>query len=800
MYEQQTTDIDTRSSIFEGITARVTSLVNTIQNNVTAQASLKLQAEANADSSGATPGPVSDLIYIGPENRWAPLDAVFVPYSNRNNLQSILNSNKKVELEGADYNVALVLPNGSELYGIPGKTRVSSMTFAQDASNIVAKGVGGDVIIPANSGDHRACAMGATVNMGITSEGTLHDSLFFRTFESQIWMNNSVSGRHYNLRFFNPQSHGAGAFDGRSALQFNGRPDLSSYSIGVFAGNHLTPDSSVADSSYVEDLNFICGGMERGPENTSNGKPTYLFSDCGTVRIRSLTGYDPCAPYPLGLTRVKNAHIANFNLGTPNATKFTFNAVDNLFMLPSIDSDRMVDNGLPGIPSKLRIKAQWSGNGPNGISYNGSFPSQLTGADVTAAMAMVVQDQHTYRAWAPVVERAVPALLGSNWQDVAAASPDMTGELQTLLNNAGENGVARLNKIYYCSNTINLPLGCALIGSGSTTSGVVMKSQAVDMFQHNWSGGNVFRDLTFQGGKSFLASIHAAQQYTGGFFLYCVVRDQAEAAIDLRYTYGWDNNYFEGMHFVNCGVMFRSVGRISGVGGSVGGEDVEMAYSDKSIFMRCQFIGVDYLAQLRPKRPSGGFVYFECYIGNTKKGVYDLDAYAVEFQFINCTIKNCKATIGERILFSYQGSPDNGMDFIGTTIENPEAAYLWHPGSKYEGIKLIKGSFAGKAFRPIPDSDPRDSPTTTIENSDFDTVPTGISLSSIASGSAACSSFIVVNSRFAAAEDSALAGAISVLAYNSKGTPDRGDDVIVQQLNWLPGTPLPTSKLLRDRI
>lgn len=734
--------------------------------------------------------------YAGPENRYFPADAVDVPWSNRSNLQTLLNSGTKVALrDSRDYSDGLPgplsLPTGGQVYGIPGFTRLSKGINPQDGcSNYVIKGFQ-DASVNFN-GTTQVHSNGV-IGLGRTniySNGAKLDRPFFlRPFEAQVRLDNGTTGWFHNPRLFAPQWHGGGNVGlDMACLSFVGRDDGSSYGLTIAGANCLTPPGSCVQADKVDSVTMIACDVE-ADSNGSPDRPAIVMNNIGDFTLMGVGG-KTVRGVAMDINAKKVTLINPALDSNHSAPRMKYRNVEASAIYSGGKSGIVLDLsdvGASGTDANPRFFAQRVGQRKK-LQWNGVEVGTLNSSQVTAAVKLVVDELKSYVRWGRPNYRAPSTPLGGdNWKADRAGKASMRAELQSLLDAAASgNKVALISKNYYIDNTVYWPKGVAWVATGSkATCGITCINDSFPAIRFNFGGvigGGAMVDISIMGGSEAILANESNTYFVNSWFCNVDFRGQTNSNIALYQTLAWDNNYFEYCNFMDAAVCIRS----NGIGNN---EEPGVSYMDKQFFFRCQFLNAGRMIDLNARRPNNGLTWNECYFKGLTNGLF-LFRDTIEPHFVNSVVEECSIASGG-VLCDYKGV----VSWYGMLFKNNQATYIAQQGHFWEGLEVIKGSNNGTFFKNVTDNDPRDQSETTLVNCDMGDQPTGFG-----DGSATNVSVVISNTRCLAPEDSLWNSGIGAITHDTKTNTDANDDFHAVQARWLNWAPKPGTRILRDRV
>jgi hypothetical protein len=531
-----------------------------------------------------------------------PLDAYLLPVSQKQNLQSALDTYKVVRLEAGDYASgglpSITLNSGCKLYGFPSITTIPPVTVAPGSSNVVLTAISvaswGAVTFPASSAITRHCLLMRILDSGINISGaTLEDNLFLDLSNSQtVNIDTSAGGHLRNNRFVRTMVHG-----NSPCLNMHGDNERQSYG-NVFLW--FTAQTPVGDSLYIDNQKDVTLAVMDGEQwdiNHQGTKALITTGPMGVLRAIDMEGGTPPNGKRTGVYDIAADEFQLYTCAITSDTALSSNLVhrraNQRSLLENIIYPKStVDQASRAFRVQTSIGEESGANTfrVNGAKYTGALPS----AQQTTLRNMVVNPARDGVPWERPVFTAIPDPGGPNWKAGLASKKDSTAYLQSLIE---KNGVAMVPAgTYYISRPLELKNEQGLAGAGADKTLIVAKNPNMDMIvgnEHDRDGSIshwVVTDLTLQGGKN---GIHqdpngsgAAQLYNLNNFSHVTFRNMSAAGICFDKICGWDNGFIDNVNFVACGTGFQQITDPTWNGQDGPGE----AYMDKIVFYECQFV------------------------------------------------------------------------------------------------------------------------------------------------------------------------------------------------------------------
>jgi hypothetical protein len=420
---------------------------------------------------------------------------------------------------------------------------------------------------------------------------------------------------------------------------------------------------------------------------------------------------------------------------------------------------------------------------------------RLDGTELMSAPASndTVRDVLTeHRAGAPWMLPSFPAIpdaTGPGWEAARTGQPDERAAIQAMLDSS--EGVALLEpRTYYIGGALVMGQGDRVIGAGMGRTAIVALDPAIDLFHVEWgdpdgcgatTAGFTIAELTLQGGASGIDSAFPGTQINQAILSHVVFRDMSEAGIHISGAYGWDNNFFDHLSFVDCayGVLQEGLPRPADTCYSIG-EWSTMSYMDKTVFFRNQFVRCGEAVVLRPTRANNLDGFVESRFADGDGRAIELGSGNSGTMIASCLFENNDASpvvYGPSPLVNCRFVADRGMSMVG-------------PHADMEGCTFRRGtSSSASIFGNVVPSDVRNVVYVNLANCDSD-MPIGAVVDTVPIGG------LYLNNAMPAGEP--FSAFLTVLDYHSQGTPPASDDTRAIY-TILTGASSPGSQLLFRR-
>jgi hypothetical protein len=719
--------------------------------------------------------------YCGPEDRYFPVNAVTVPVSQKANLQALLDANKIIRLEPTNYNVAVTIRAGQQLYGYPGKTRLTNVTIGPGTTDSVVRGLLVDKLSfpTSNISTHDNCFSLIQGTLQAVNS-TVENNIFLSFFHSEVDINTSGGGFFKNNKFLRIQSHGGGTYTGKPALNFVGDAarnstgntfvfvnQLGSYSTPILCKNQYEVSLVAVD---VEDYDTTAG--TEAVVTSKNVKNLKIMNLQGGVN-QGMLDVDAEEFILLG-NAFYRAGDPPFILRSTNQRALWVSAQNNL-------TNNLTDEN----PNGTRISAETMDH--KHFEVNRASPTSLTGTRATDAIKILAASPNS-EPWGRPAERAIADPGGPNWNVDLAAKPDDAPILQALLD-ANPNGTIQLQaRTYYLNSSIKIRGVPTIVGAGTDKTLLIAKSNSINIFETNYTSASflmpfTFMDFTIQGGNVGFHFGTPNIQSSEFYMSHVTIRDMKTAGIYLNKTYAWDNGYLEYVDFYKNAVGIKVFGENS----AINQESVTNAYMDKVFFYRNQYVANQKALEFDPKRQSNMNVWFESSFRDNTVSAVDCSSWNATYFFISSVFSN---NAGNPSL-----NAGTSSYFVNSAFTIGPALSLFSQSTTCEGCDITRGSGSiGTVFKVIADGDPRDYLMSWLVNSNLNDAPLGALTTSPSRWS-----MLFINSLMAPV-DSQYSLPMSMFMYDTMGTPSLTDDFRYSPSYWLTGPVSPGSRFLRQPI
>ena len=474
------------------------------------------------------------------------------------------------------------------------------------------------------------------VNANFINIGSLVEENVFLYCNGTLHVNTASSGYMRNNRFIGGHAHGPS-----DMIYMMGDEKRLSYGNTFLWYNFLTP---IGRSTFIRnqlDISFI--GIDAEAWNINGEDPAWSpMLDLDKISVLRLIGANGgnggLYPTPYIRANADQIQILNMNIyrsthvGSPKKNqrspwnsdsndflnKIYFGPDNRLSWISNFCCDDVVAASSTGEHFEV-FKSESDLLNMNGIK-NINF---LAPPALKALHELFAPTERPGKPWEAASFEPLPDPAGSNWRALVTGAirrgSDDSSRIQKIIDSA-PSGIGFLPEgIYYIAKPLVVGKNKGLVGAGRDKTLIMALSDSLDMIvpgdsAHQNSGGRqkfILSDLTLQGGRSGIfhsgSNTGSYTQLNDVFLSHVQFREMAEAGILFVGIYGFDNNLFDYIAFVNCktGVRqsFPSVPK--------SGENTDNNYIDKTIFYSSQFIANKLAVDFSAHRPDNlnAFIY-----------------------------------------------------------------------------------------------------------------------------------------------------------------------------------------------
>ena len=562
--------------------------------------------------------------------------AYLLPYAQRAQLQTALNTYKSVRLEAGNYRVGGVasvnLTSNMKLYGHSSYNEMPPINITAGSTNVLVNSVKVWYGLNFLSGAAITNCTVSHVSGGYISatSALIEDCKFIDIIGGKLSINNSSSGYFRNNKFI---KHWITSDYPQLSLKGNNATPSSGNTWAWL--NLLTAHGDATDISNFGNLNII--GLDAEAWNYNNfgtGKALLYMRNMSDVKLASMAGLGYATnPTPVFDIQANNLLLLNKEISTNGGASTT---TAKTLTIDSNSSPYSVTGG------NYDVRGFFNNNI---LSYNGtSQTSLITGTAATEIASSILSTERV--KWSKYVFSTIANPTGLNWSTNRVGQSSSRAYIQGLIDT---NGIANLPEgIFYIDAPLLVNKDEGIIGAGTGKTVIVGLTDDFNLINVRGAGIGSFtiNYLTLQGGSK---GLHITSdgfdvwfQPNGINVKYVVFRNQATFGIEVAQMYGMDNCMFEQIHFFNIPTAFKQT-----PDPAFGGfETSHMTYIDKTVFYRCQVINCVIGFSLITRRADNLNAWIDCsFNGNTGTSIIAVNHNAPVI--INCDFKN---NLGTRIV------------------------------------------------------------------------------------------------------------------------------------------------------
>lgn len=504
--------------------------------------------------------------------------AYYVPISEKNNLQQLINIHGSVRLGKGDYSIpsTITLNEGNKLFGHPSNTQVSNLII--NGSNVSVydiqpMGVDGQILIsPLNIVSN--CTFKSVIYTSIFGTNIRFQNNSLIDFNGSIRFDCSASGFIRNNKIIKHQSQSTS-----DMLVMRGNTNTPSYNNVHLHTNFLTPHGDSSELETLESATFVGIDAEGWNLNGVGTRALMYARNMGKLNMANTGGGNEYSAILTPFCDVEAENITCF-VNYNNTPSSLIGANTNVFAINTggPNGGRFIRK--PGIVTGFSLYGNVEND--NLITFN----ENVITAPITNTTLSNYITSSVKTPWAMPTESEIPNSLGINWQTERIGKPDSTAYIQNLIST---NNIAELPEgIFYIASTIFIPVdsnhGITGQGTGKTIICGITDNFSLLTTIGGENSNFTLANLTLQGGN---IGLYMSQDYGETFitfqkFKYVVFRNQVNG-IQINETKGFDNNFFDNVSFINCteGVFQKP---------STTTNDIDFSsYIDKTMWYNCKF-------------------------------------------------------------------------------------------------------------------------------------------------------------------------------------------------------------------
>ncbi len=525
--------------------------------------------------------------------------AYLLPLAQKGTLQKALDTYGSVRLEKGDYSgVNVVMKSNQRLYGHPSSTSLANITIAAGSSNVILENFSPapnkelNIIFQAG-GAISNCIIKSMLYSNIKAKNASIDSCTLINIIGSISFDCSESGYFRNNKIIKHQAQGTS-----NMLVMKGNYATPSYGNVNLHSNYLTSTGVTTDLDNLQSSTFLgidCetyGGLTRELFYAKNIGKLNLAVVQGAIQYNTNYGY-------------ANIDAMNVNFLTQNGaanSNSILSSKSNLFSLNSTNKTIRSDGAEKGFALIRDVNS-------NDIFYSGVIQNKKITDQTTISKLTNSILGTKYSPWDKPKWETLPDPLGANWKTDRTGKPDQTSYIQGLIN---KNGVAELPEgVFYIGSTLNIPLDKAhgLIGQGTGKTVICGLTDDFPLISitDNIFGSFTLSNLTLQGGSSGLYATSKNMLWAYQTVKFIVFRNQNNG-IQLHEIFGFDNNFFDNVSFINCNKGVFQDALVPFNPNVLAG----WSYIDKTLFYNSQFINCDTGLSFNGKRANNMNAWVDC--------------------------------------------------------------------------------------------------------------------------------------------------------------------------------------------
>ena len=638
-------------------------------------------------------------------------------------LQKCLDEHGKIRLERGDYRIynvaALFVRNGQQIYALPG-TMLPEIKLQAGTEKVILSGVTTTKVDFVRSSSNAPIRFNLfiRVNANFVANGSAVEQNIFTYCYGTLHVNTEMSGYLRNNRFIGSHTHGPS-----DMIYMIGDKNRLSYGNVFLWYAFQTPIGRATHIVNQLDISLI--GIDGETWNIHGEDPTWApmldLDKTSSLRLLGANGGNfGLYPTPYLRANVDEIQILNMNVyqpahgWSPKAARSPWDTASNILLSQiffGVDNQRSwISNFccvdvVSGSPIGAHFEAFQAGN--NSLKLNGvNNINSIDAATVKDLQHLFAPAKRPGEPWEAASFESLPDPAGQNWKalvaDAIRRGTDDSSRIQAMIDSS-PSGIGLLPKgIYYIAKPLVVGKNKGLVGAGTDKTLILALSDLLDMIvpgdpSHQNPGGTqrfILSDLTLQGGRSGIfhssSNTGAWTQLNDVFLSYVQFREMADAGILFMNIFGWDNNFFDHIAFVNCKTGFKQ----SFPTVPKAGENADNNYVDKTIFYQSQFIGNRLAVDLSAHRADNlnAFIY-TLFLDNEEGAVY--------LQNTNTTLFAGSQFIGNGGSAVVNMSNSRYTSFVGSRfIDGLRSNVFFSSGVNVEGSAFLRSkNGAGKVFK-----------------------------------------------------------------------------------------------------
>ncbi len=695
-----------------------------------------------------------------------PAEAFLVTPADKAELQALLATHKVLRLAPGDYReggpASITLASDQAIVSLVPST-FPDVVVAAGTTHARLQGVQYTNIrfAPGAASRYNCFYRLKAVRIEVTA-ATVERNLFVALAESTLAVDTSADGLFADNRFIKLNSHGGGL-----PIDIKGDAGRRSGGNAFLLTDSQTPPGSAFAITGQRDIAFVGVNVEAYNWNDTETAPfVFKVENTGTFRGTHATGISRAGTHegPAFDLDAESVILHEFAAGT-DAPQLRLGAANkSLVSWHNGFGPANIDDQAAGA---LRLSMMEGIDSDVSVTLGWSEITEEPEANTSAALHEVLAPADRPGApWGLPVFAAIPDPTGPDWAVGLADKADESQAIQALVD---EQTIAQLEpRTYYIAAPIVLHAGQGLIGAGAGQTALVATSATLDMIKVVWgepdgcqatTGAFTLADITLQGGLNGIHSDVPGTQINQAVISHVTFRDMAHAGIFVDRAYGWDNNVLDYVNFVDSAYGFRQEGQAKPDDSCYGiGEWSTMAYVDKTVFYRNQFLRCGQGLVLHPTRANNLDGVVESSFRDSTEFAAEIGGGNNGFMFASSVFANNSGDPSVR----------GGAALVNCSFVADQAQSLLPAGNDMEGCHFARGtSRSATIFGDIKPGDWRNPNFFNVVNSVSD-MPLG----------AVATTLPVAGMYFnnVLAADEPFSAFMTALEYRTLGTPDAADD------------------------
>lgn len=619
-------------------------------------------------------------------------NAYLLPISRASELQEALDTHGTVRLERGTYTgTPIVMKTGQKLIGHPAVTKLDvAITVKAGSSKVRIQNINPKTLRFEAGAPIKNCILKTVQYTNLTCTNcSLEDNDFINMEKCVVRFDCSSSGYFRNNKFVKLWSHTKSP-----QTLMKGNTTTPSYGNVILWRNYLIPQGDATDFAQLESLTLV--GIDAESWNFANKgkKPLLYMRNMGDVKIGSFSGLNHGKyPTPTFDIEAKNLLMLGKHIYS-KSNKDIVRPGTNLLMLSGKHEDYSYEN----TASSLNLKAYFKDN--DIFMNNKKIASKVSDTYYDKLEDMLVKTN--IKTWERPFFHKLPNPVSADRMASRSGKTDQSSEIQKLIN---RDGIAELEAgIYYIAKSLIIKAGQGIIGKGSGKTAIVGITDDFALILANddvskkgkTSARYFLAHMTLQGGAKGLHVNPVGKgknklQISSCTFKHLNFRNQKNG-IHFDQFYGVDNNFFDNVNFIDCGIgVFQEPNPSFDVHK---GETTTMMYLDKNMFYKSQIIRCKVGFSLLSRRPNNLNAWIDCNFDSNGISV-DMDK-PINPVFANCNFRNSR---GAYIIGREKSASFYNCDFTNNAVGSIfRLGYAYVEGSRFFGSTPLFSKWSTKGF------------------------------------------------------------------------------------------------------